>query len=249
MRPIQGDLKLLARGNHVLKEVPFEEFDRLINHMQLMEVDGKEVLHQAGEPIRHVFFPITALMSMLIHTSEGETVELATVGREGLTGTSMLLNGFPGREHGTMAKVITIIPGSVVMMKSEIFRDAVDTSLSVARCLRGYLSLLFTELALSVICNRLHSLEQRCARWLLGGVDKSGNSEIPVTQETLAGILGASRQSIAQTISVCEKRNMIRRGRGSIRVDRRDALMTITCECYEILKRKVCARQELNRHV
>lgn len=238
MRQLFDDVEQQARANLILKGVPIDDFNKFIEHMQLIEVEAKEILHQAGEPIRHIFFPITALMSILMPTSEGATVELATVGREGLTGTSMLLDGFPGRDHSALAKVITIIPGTVIMMKSDVFKIAADASASVARCLHGYLSLLFTELALAVTCNRLHSLEQRCARWLLAGVDKGATPEIPVTQEMLAGILGVSRQSIAQIISHFERTGMIRCGRGSIRLEKRDALMVCACECYTIAKKR-----------
>lgn len=237
MRQIVGDLKQLAQSNHVLKEVPISEFGRLIEHMQIMEVDAKEILHQAGEPIRHIFSPITALLSMLMPTSDGSTVELATVGREGLTGTSMLLSG-SGGDHMALARVITIVPGIVLRIESEIFKAAAESNLRVGRGLCRYWSLLFTELALSVTCNRLHSLERRCARWLLTGMDKSDTLEIPVTQEMLAGILGASRQSIAQIISYFEMRGMIRCGRGFIRLEMRKALMESACECYTLLRKK-----------
>jgi hypothetical protein len=103
----------------------------------------------------------------------------------------------------------------------------------VARSLRRYLSLLFSEMALSVTCNRLHSLEQRCARWLLTAMDKSDTSEMPVTQEMLAGILGVYRQSIVQVLSAFETAGVVLCSRGSIRMEARDRLVAIACECYQ----------------
>ncbi len=221
-----------ARDNLVLQYIPFEDFAKLVPHMQVRNVDAKEVLQHAGEPIRFIYFPITALMSMLMATSNGSTVELATVGREGFTGMSVLLNDERTREHGALTKVMTVIPGTVVQMKSDSFITAADTSLSVARSLRRYLSLLFSELALSVMCNRLHSLEQRCARWLLTVMDKSETSEMPVTQEMLAGILGVYRQSIVQVLSDFEMAGLVQCGRGSIRLEAPEHLVAIACECY-----------------
>jgi len=226
------DVARCARNNLVLQYIPPEDFSKLLPHMQVMEVDVKEVLHQAGEPIRFIYFPISALMTMLMPTSDGSTVELTMVGREGFTGVSALLNGVNTPEHGALTKVMTVIPGTVVRMKSDTFMAAVDSSLSVARSLRRYLSLLFTELALSVTCNRLHSLEQRCARWLLTAMDKSDTSEIPITQEVLAGILGVYRQSIVQVLNDFEAAQLVQRGRGSIRVETRERLVAIACECY-----------------
>ena len=152
-------------------------------------------------------------------------------------------NNVTTREHGALAKVMTVIPGSVVRMKSEAFITAADSSLSVARSLHRYLSLLFIELALSVTCNRLHSLEQRCARWLLTAMDKSGTTEIPVTQEMLAGILGVYRQSIVQVLNDFETAGLIQRGRGAIRVETRERLVAIVCECYLIGRKRTLGRQ------
>ncbi|WHZ27870.1 MAG: hypothetical protein OJF51_002667 [Nitrospira sp.] len=237
------DVARYARNNSVLQYIPLDDFSKLIPHMQIREVDAKEVLHQAGEPVRFIYFPITALMSMLMPTSDGSTVELTMVGREGFTGMSALLNNVATREHGALTKVMTVIPGSVVRMKSEAFITAADSSLSVARSLHRYLSLLFIELALSVTCNRLHSLEQRCARWLLTAMDKSGTTEIPVTQEMLAGILGVYRQSIVQVLNDFETAGLIQRGRGAIRVETRERLVAIVCECYLIGRKRTLGRQ------
>ncbi len=224
-----------------MHDVPFVDLSRLLPHMHMLEVEAKEVLHQAGEPVGHIFFPLTALMSMLMPTSDGATVELATVGREGLTDTSVLLDGSTARDHGALAKVITVIPGTVIRMKSDVLKAAAESSLSVSRCLCQYVSRLFTELALSVTCNRLHSLAQRCARWLLTAMDKSDRQAIPVTQEILAGILGVSRQSVVHTLRGFETEGWIQCGRGSIRVAMRSSLTKISCECYSIGKKRAAS--------
>lgn len=152
------DVERYARTNLVLQYIPLEDFSKLIPHMLVREVEAKEVLHHAGEPIQFIYFPISALMSMLMPTSDGSTVELSMVGREGFTGMSALLNSVTTREHGALTKVVTVIPGTVVRMKSDVFMAAADSNLSVARALRRYLSLLFIELALS-------SRAIDCIRW------------------------------------------------------------------------------------
>jgi len=228
------NLEQRAGMNFVLRDIAREELATLLPHMQTREVEAREVLHQAGEPIRYVYLPLSALMSMLMPTSDGATVELATVGREGLTGISALLDESSAREQGALAKVVTVVPGTVIRMKSDLLRNAMETHLTVARSIRRYLSQLVTDLALSVTCNRLHSLEQRCAKWLLTAMDKSGTSDIPVTQELLAGILGVYRQSVVQVVSDFEAAGLIRGGRGSIRLVSRERLTTMVCECYQI---------------
>jgi hypothetical protein len=173
---------------------------------------------------------------------EGNVLRYQEVGREGFTGMSALLNNMTTREHGALTKVMTVIPGSVVRMKSDAFITAADSSLPVARSLRRYLSLLFIELALSVTCNRLHSLEQRCARWLLTAMDKSCTSEIPVTQEMPAGILGVYRQSIVQVLNDFETAGLVQLDRGAIRVESRERLVAIVCECYFAGRKRTLGR-------
>jgi CRP-like cAMP-binding protein len=228
-----------ARKNAILKAIPRHDLHRLLPQMQKMDLEAKQVLYQEGEPIDHIYFPTTALLSMLMPTAEGGTVELAMVGREGFVGVSAILNGAKAREYGALAKVITLIPGSVIQIKSDVFEAAVDGNLDLARCIRPYLSLLYTELSLSVSCNRLHSLEQRCARWLLTAMDKSaGMSEVLVTQEMLAAILGVYRQSIVQVLSELEAKQVVRCGWGAIKVESRQRLAGMVCECYYILKKR-----------
>jgi CRP-like cAMP-binding protein len=228
-----------ARNNTVLRAIPSDGFSRLLLHMKTLDVQAKDVLHHPGEPIDYICFPTTALVSMLMPTSDGETVELATVGREGFTGVSAILNGAKAREHGSLAKVVTVIPGTVVQIKADVFEAAVSASPELTRCIHRYLSHLFIDLALSVSCNRLHSLEQRCARWLLNAMDKSGVSDvIPITQETLAGMLGVYRQSVVQVLSELETKRVIQCGRGTIRVESRERLAAIVCECYYISKKR-----------
>ena len=229
-----------ARKNAILSAIPREEFHRLLRQMRTVKVEAKQVVYQEGQPIDQIYFPTTALMSMLMPTAEGETVELAMVGREGIVGVSALLNSSKSRDCGTLAKVITLIPGNAVQIKSVVFESAMEKSLHISRCLRSYWGFLFTELSLSVSCNRLHSLEQRFARWLLTAMDKSGGvQEVLVTQEMLAAILGVVRQSIFQILNDFESKHIIKCGWGTIKVESRQRLAAAACECYGILKKRL----------
>ena len=235
-----GQTEQHARKNAILEAIPREELHRLLRQMQTVEIEAKQVIYQAGQPVDHIYFPTTALMSILMPTAEGETVELAMVGREGIVGVGALLNGTRSREYGTLAKVITLIPGNAVQIKSDVFESAMEKNLHISRCLRSYLGCLFTELSLSVSCNRLHSLEQRCARWLLTAMDKSGGvQEVLVTQEMLAAILGVVRQSIFQILNDFESKHIIKCGWGNIKVESRQRLAAAACECYGILKKRL----------
>jgi CRP-like cAMP-binding protein len=228
-----------ARKNSVLKALSHAELRRLLPHMEKVDIETKQVIYQQGEIIEFVYFPTTVVLSMLLTTSSGETVELATVGREGFTGVITILNTSNAREHGALTKVISLLPGNAVRLKSEVFEAAVHASLEVSRCIHQYLYKLFTDLALSVSCNRLHSLQQRCARWLLTSMDKSGLSEIAVTQEMLADILGVHRQSIIQVLNEFEAKRLVQCERGSIQIQSTQGLAALVCECYHIGRKRL----------
>jgi len=228
-----------ARKNSVLKALPNEELRRLLPHLEKVDVETRQVIYRQGEVIEFVYFPTTVVFSMLLTTSSGETVELATVGREGFTGVITILNSSNVREHGALAKVISLHPGNAVRLKSEVFEAAVHASLKVSRCIHQYLHSLLIDLALSVSCNRLHSLQQRCARWILSCVDKNGLSEIAVTQEMLADILGVHRQSIIQVLNEFEAKRLIQCERGSIQIKSSQGLAALVCECYHIGRKRI----------
>ena len=132
-----------------------------------------------------------------------------------------------------------MLPGHAVRLKSEVFEAAVHASLKVSRCIHQYLHSLFIDLALSVSCNRLHSLQQRCARWILTSVDKNGLSEIAVTQEMLADILGVHRQSIIQVLNEFEAKRLVQCERGSIQIKSTQGLAALVCECYHIGRKRL----------
>lgn len=227
-----------ARRNGILKSCPRDQFLRLLPHLQQVEVEPKEVLYRQGEPIDLIYFPTTAVLSVLMPTSNGDTVELATIGNEGFTGVTALLNPSTVRKYGSLANAITLIPGRAIRLKADVFQAAMDESGKLAQGVRTYLGALLTGLALSVSCNRLHTLNQRCARWLLTVVEKGRRLEVMVTQEMLASALGVYRQSVIQILNDFERKRVIERNRGSITVQSQQRLAAMACECYHIAKRR-----------
>ena len=160
----------LAKKNRLLNAAE-SEFAGLLPHMEALFLNSREVVNRQGTPISFVYFPVTAVLTMIASTSDGETVEVATVGNEGLVGVTAILSSPQSRrQQGALTKVITQLPGSVIRMKADVFESEMERNIELNRCVRRYLNVLFTQLVLSVGCNRLHSLEQRCARWLLSAV-------------------------------------------------------------------------------
>jgi CRP-like cAMP-binding protein len=198
------------------------------------------VLYRQGTAVEHVYFPITGVLSMIASTIDGETVEVAAVGNEGFTEvTAILSSQQPRGKQATVMQVVTQIPGSVIRLKADVFEAALDHHVELNRCVRRYLSVLFTQLVLSVSCNRLHSLEQRCARWLMSCVNRSEYEEIAVTQELLADMLGVRRQSVDHVLGELESNRMIECLRGSIKINDRAGLSAVACECYHLAKERL----------
>ena len=175
---------------------------------------------------------------MIASTREGDTVEVATVGNEGATGVIAMLSGSKQRaQQVPLVKVRALIPGAVVRMRVDAFEAAIERSSEVNRCVMRYLNVLFSQLVLSASCNRLHSLEQRCARWLLGCRDRTQFEEVPVTQELLAEMLGVRRQSVDHVLGELETKQMIECLRGS--VNDVSSLRSVACECYPLAKERL----------
>lgn len=233
-------LDALAKRNRLLSAIPPSELGHLLPHMEPLSLFPRQVLYRQGTAVEHVHFPVTGVLSMIASTHEGETVEVASVGSEGFTEVTAILGGQKTLGHqGAVMRVVTQIPGSVIRLKADVFEAALDQNVELNRCVRRYLSVLFTQLVLSVSCNRLHSLEQRCARWLMSSVDRSQYEEIAVTQELLAEMLGVRRQSVDHVLGELESQRMIECLRGSIRINDQDKLSKVACECYHLAKERL----------
>jgi CRP-like cAMP-binding protein len=228
-----------ARKNGILKAFPRDQLLKLLPHMQMTNMPARRVIYRQGAPIEWVHFPTTAVMSLLMPTAEGDTVELATVGNEGFTGVIAILTPSTVHKHGALANAVTLIPGNAIQVRADLFQRAVNDSIELSHCIRTYVGALITSLALSVSCNRLHSLSQRCARWLLTVIDKGRRPVVMVTQEMLASALGVYRQSVIQILNDLEMKRVIQRNRGSITVQSQQRLTAMACECYHIAKKRI----------
>jgi len=234
------ELDISAKKNRILNALPKAELRQLVPLMERVSLPARHVLDRPGVPTEDVRFPLDAVLSLIASTQEGETVEVATVGSEGATGMIAMLSGSRMRtQQGALVKVSTLIPGSIIRMRVDAFEAAVERSSEVNRCVLRYLNVLFTQLVLSASCNRLHSLEQRCARWLLACRDRSQADEVAVTQELLAEMLGVRRQSVDHVLGELESTHMIECLRGSIRLHDPSGLACVACECYQLVRERL----------
>jgi CRP-like cAMP-binding protein len=224
--------------HRLLANLNQDDRQQLSQYLEKVFVLPREVIYWPSRPIDTIYFPLSAVFSLVGTTREGDTVEIGQIGDEGIVGVAATLRGLQSDEHST-TKTAVQVPGTALRMKAKLFDEEMDRNRSLNRCVRRYLGVLYDQLILAVTCNRHHSLEQRCARWLLAAQDRSQADEVPMTQEHLADMLGVRRQSAEQTLAALRDKGMIVTSRGILAIENRKALESVACDCYHIIKRRL----------
>ena len=197
-----------------------------------MELDLGQVIARSGEPFRHVYFPETAVFSIISRMDDG-AVEVGTVGNEGMAGVAVFLD-----TDACVNETVAQIPGTAGRIESARFRDGTATRPELRRLLHRYTEAYLTQVAQTAACNRLHGIEARCARWLLMTHDRVGEAErFPLTQEYLAIMLGVRRSGVSLAAGALRDAGLIQYSRGAIRVVDRAGLERSACACYGIVRR------------
>jgi len=218
-------------GNYLLNALPSYQYEKLSPHLKFVRLPYKTVLYQSGDPIHHIYFPMSGLQSLLSITESGASVEVGVVGKEGIVGTPAIL------EAKTMPyQVIAQVEGSALMIKASALRDEFLRGGLLHHLLLRYASALLVQIAQSVACNRFHSLEERLCRRLLVIHDCVESNEFRLTQEFLSHILGARRQGITEIASHLQKKGFIRYLNGNVTILDHRGLESCSCECYRIVK-------------
>ncbi|MDP9457626.1 MAG: Crp/Fnr family transcriptional regulator [Actinomycetota bacterium] len=215
------------RGNRLLAALPGEEFERLWPHLETVALEFEETLIEPNVPIEHVYFPIDCVTSLIATMENGQRVEVGTVGKEGMVSLPVFL-GASAIPLGAFSQV----PGDAVRMASGVLRAEVGPGSRLHELLHRYAQATFFFTAQSSACNRLHSVRQRCSRWLLHTHDRVGRDDFPLTQEFLAQMLGLRRASVNEVARALQGEGLIRYSRGVITVLDRPGLEAAACECY-----------------
>jgi CRP-like cAMP-binding protein len=217
----------------LLGALPDAEYEHLKSRLQIREMGHKQDLGEAGERIDEVHFPVDAVVSILTRMDEGPSVEIATIGNEGVVGLSVALGG---TEMNPREVVTVQVPGHVVSMDAGAFREEVARQGALSSLVQRYTLAFFSQVSQQVACNGLHSVEQRCARWLLLTHDRVGTDDFPMTHEFLAQMLGVRRASVTVTAGILQKAGFVEFRRGSVRVVDREGLEGAACECYGVTR-------------
>lgn len=217
-------------ANRILRSLPVSEYEKLLPHVEPVRLRIGEVLHEPGDEMRHVYFPNHGVLSMLTVLESGEAVEIATVGNEGMADLSVFL----GLKVAT-SRLINQVPGEMLRLEQKAFLQLVSQLPGLRAGLGLYMVAMFTLVSQTAACNRLHSLEERCARWILITHDRVDADTFPLTQEFLSTMLGVRRPSVTVAAGMLQKAGFVKYSRGNMTVIDRPALEASACECYRII--------------
>lgn len=220
-----------AEVNRILSSLSGPAFDRLMNDFELVPLLFKEEIHRPSATMTYVYFPLSGVLSMLTTLEDGTSVELATVGNEGMVDISVFL-GLEASESQITAQ----IPGEALRMKSATFRHYLEAEPELRVAIGAYVLELFTMVAQNNACNRAHTVTERLARWLLMCHDRVDTDEFPITQEFMSEMLGVRRPTISTAASSLHGDGAIDYKRGTMMILDRGRLEAATCECYRLIR-------------
>jgi CRP-like cAMP-binding protein len=213
--------------NRLLGSLPQEDYDALMHTAKIVPLKFRKRLVKQDERIDAVYFPLTSMVSLLVTTDGQPQMEMATIGREGVVGASELIQG-----QGAMGLNLIQIPGMAARVSTESFRKVIAGHPNIERLISRHQYALMRQILFGAACNRLHSMEERCARWLLMTHDRAGEDTFPLTQEFLSHMLGVRRATVNVATGMLKKAGFIRYVRGKITVTDRSGLESASCECY-----------------
>ena len=218
------------RGNRLLDLLPAADRRRLLDHMELVELDLRQPVYEPGKPIEYVYFPLTTVISMLAVMDDGQAVEVATMGNEGMAGLPVFLGATSSPDQA-----FAQVPGRALRMSAGEFRELANGAGMVQGLLQRYTQAFFVQLAQGAACNRLHSTDQRLARWLLLTHDRVGQDQFPLTQEFMAQMLAVRRATVTEAAGRLQQAGLITYSRGIVTILDRPGLEVVSCECYRII--------------
>jgi CRP-like cAMP-binding protein len=223
-----------AGENRLLRRLDVDDLSRLQPNLKEISMERGMVLHPAGEPIEHVYFPIRGMVSILAVMRTGEQIETAIVGREGVVGASIGSDGSQSAGQSTVQ-----IEGSAWEIPAAKFLERYTASVSFRTLMNKFQNVIFLQAQQSAACHALHTVEARLCRWLLQSQDTIGSDLVPLTQEFLSHMLGVQRTSVSLCAHTLQKAGLIRYARGQIKILDRDGLKESACECYEVVREHV----------
>ena len=221
------------RANRLLARLPDAVLQCWLPQLEEVELPLGRVLHESGSTPAHVYFPTTAIVSLLYVMENGASAEIAIVGNDGVVGISVFMGG-----GSSPSRSVVQSAGLGLRLSAQAAKDEFDRSSAVMQLLLRYTQALITQMAQTAVCNRHHSLDQQLCRWLLLSLDRLPGNELEMTQELIANMLGVRREGVTEAALKLQKAGLIHYTRGRITVLDRPALERRTCECYTVVKKE-----------
>jgi CRP-like cAMP-binding protein len=219
------------RENRLLAALPADDLLRWEEHLQLIDMPLAAVLYESGETLTHVYFPTTAIVSLLYVMEDGSSAEIAVAGREGIIGISLFMGG-----ESTPSRAVVQSAGKAFQMKAEYLKKQFSKHGAVLHLLLRYTQALITQMSQTAVCNRHHSIDQQLCRWLLLSLDRLQGDQLIMTQELISNMLGVRREGVTEAALKLQAAGVIRYSRGHITVLNRPALEKLSCECYAVVR-------------
>lgn len=222
-----------AVHNHLLAALPRAQWLQWEPDLELVELALGQVVYESGRVMSHVYFPTTAIVSLLYVLESGASAEIAVVGNEGIVGVSLFMGG-----GSTPSRAVVQSAGHGYRLRAGAMQAEFDRGGPVLHLLLRYTQALITQMAQTAVCNRHHSLDQQLCRWLLLSLDRLHSKELVMTQELISNMLGVRREGVTEAALKLQKAGLIRYARGHITVLDRAGLEHRSCECYAVVKKE-----------
>jgi len=221
------------KHNKLLAALPEAYLERWLPNLEPVDLPLGEVLYEPGATLSHVYFPTTAIVSLLYVMENGASAEIAVAGNEAIVGISLFMGG-----ESTPSRAVVQSAGRAFRMRAQTLKDEFNGHTPVLHLLLRYTQALITQMAQTAVCNRHHSLDQQLCRWLLLSLDRLQGDQLVMTQELIANMLGVRREGVTEAALKLQKAGLINYARGHIRVLDRPGLEKLTCECYGVVRKE-----------
>lgn len=220
-----------AKQNHLLAALPIEDLRLWLPYLEAVDLPLGQVLYEAGTTLSHVYFPTTAVVSLLYVMHNGDSAEIAVVGNDGLVGISLIMGG-----GSTPSRALVQNGGKGFRIEAELVQKKFENSKHVLHLFLRYTQALITQMTQSAACNKHHSLDQQLCRWLLLTLDRYQGNELTMTRQLIANMLGTSGDNMRDGAQKLQDAGLIHYAKGRITVLDREGLEKRSCECYRIVK-------------
>ncbi len=220
-----------ARLNHLLAALPTEEFDRLMTNLKPVSLKLGEVIYESGEQLENIYFPTTAIISLLYIMENGSTAEIGMAGNDGLVGIALFMGG-----NTTPSRAVVQSAGNAFRLSSKALKFEFGLGGKFHNILLRYTQYLMTQISQTAVCNRLHTVEQQLCRWLLINHDLLQTNKLIMTHDLIANMLGVRREGVSIAAGHLQEKKLIKYVRGTITMLDPKGLEAAGCECYGVVK-------------